>query len=233
MCKTHCDAPCPSSCSSSLTPALLLKAHLGGGGGRPQIQEIPSSRIVLEEILLFSSSWAYPCLLCPCFRGGGAPHRASKEPLAPRGAPAQALHFQFFLKKKTKKPSTRRHCNFFSGRVPKLTNHKAAYKTIQQLEGSSGRGRCHAGGGPCLSAAWGRARGHRGRCSPSSLWGWRTGGGCKTASTSPLCFQVAAVAGVYEVLDRLGFPELEGPEDEEPLRRLRGRWRAQSRGDVV
>uniref|UniRef100_A0A493TCB8 Paladin n=1 Tax=Anas platyrhynchos platyrhynchos TaxID=8840 RepID=A0A493TCB8_ANAPP len=45
--------------------------------------------------------------------------------------------------------------------------------------------------------------------------------------------EVAAVAGVYEVLDRLGFPELEGPEDEEPLRRLRGRWRAQSRGDVV
>uniref|UniRef100_A0A8C3CD58 Phosphatase domain containing paladin 1 n=1 Tax=Cairina moschata TaxID=8855 RepID=A0A8C3CD58_CAIMO len=41
--------------------------------------------------------------------------------------------------------------------------------------------------------------------------------------------EVAAVAGVYEVLDRLGFPELEGPEDEEPLRRLRGRWRAQSR----
>lgn len=102
MCKTHCDAPCPSPCSSSLTPASLLKAHLGGGGGRPQIQEIPSSRIVLEEILLFSSSWAYPCLLCPCFRGGGAPHRASKEPLAPRGAPAQALHFQFFLKKKKK-----------------------------------------------------------------------------------------------------------------------------------
>uniref|UniRef100_A0A8B9SNZ7 Uncharacterized protein n=1 Tax=Anas platyrhynchos TaxID=8839 RepID=A0A8B9SNZ7_ANAPL len=44
--------------------------------------------------------------------------------------------------------------------------------------------------------------------------------------------EVAAVAGVYEVLDRLGFPELEGPEDEEPLRRLRGRWRAQSRGDA-
>lgn len=41
------------------------------------------------------------------------------------------------------------------------------------------------------------------------------------------------MAGVYEVLDRLGFPELEGPEDEEPLRRLRGRWRAQSRGDMV
>lgn len=43
-----------------------------------------------------------------------------------------------------------------------------------------------------------------------------------------LCFQVAAVAGVYEVLDGLGFPELEQLEDEEPLRRLRGRWRAQS-----
>ncbi|XP_019473486.1 paladin [Meleagris gallopavo] len=40
--------------------------------------------------------------------------------------------------------------------------------------------------------------------------------------------EVAAVAGVYEVLDGLGFPELEQLEDEEPLRRLRGRWRAQS-----
>lgn len=51
--------------------------------------------------------------------------------------------------------------------------------------------------------------------------------------------EVAAVAGVYEVLDGLGFPELEQLEDEEPLRRLRGRWRAQSgagwpsRGDLV
>ncbi|OXB63847.1 hypothetical protein ASZ78_004142 [Callipepla squamata] len=51
--------------------------------------------------------------------------------------------------------------------------------------------------------------------------------------------EVAAVAGVYEVLDGLGFPELEQLEDEEMLRRLRGRWRAQSRaawpcrGDLV
>ncbi|XP_065602070.1 paladin [Cyrtonyx montezumae] len=51
--------------------------------------------------------------------------------------------------------------------------------------------------------------------------------------------EVAAVAGVYEVLDGLGFPELEQLEDEEMLRKLRGRWRAQSRaawpcrGDLV
>uniref|UniRef100_A0A8C2TD83 Phosphatase domain containing paladin 1 n=1 Tax=Coturnix japonica TaxID=93934 RepID=A0A8C2TD83_COTJA len=51
--------------------------------------------------------------------------------------------------------------------------------------------------------------------------------------------EVAAVAGVYEVLDGLGFPELEQLEDEEPMQRLRGRWRAQnragwpSRGDFI
>lgn len=41
-----------------------------------------------------------------------------------------------------------------------------------------------------------------------------------------LCFQVAAVAGVYEVLNQLGFPELESQEGKS-LRTLRGRWRAQ------
>ncbi|XP_065494853.1 paladin isoform X1 [Caloenas nicobarica] len=38
--------------------------------------------------------------------------------------------------------------------------------------------------------------------------------------------EVAAVAGVYEVLNQLGFPELESQEGKS-LRTLRGRWRAQ------
>ncbi|KAM6415534.1 paladin isoform 1-T1 [Rhynochetos jubatus] len=50
--------------------------------------------------------------------------------------------------------------------------------------------------------------------------------------------EVAAVAGVYEVLNRVGFPELESLEGK-PLSTLRGRWQAQGstsrpfRGDFV
>uniref|UniRef100_A0A8B9MG01 Uncharacterized protein n=1 Tax=Accipiter nisus TaxID=211598 RepID=A0A8B9MG01_9AVES len=50
--------------------------------------------------------------------------------------------------------------------------------------------------------------------------------------------EVAAVAGIYEVLNQLGFPELESLEGK-PLCTLRGRWQAQGgtsrpfRGDFV
>ncbi|NXJ85676.1 PALD protein, partial [Trogon melanurus] len=50
--------------------------------------------------------------------------------------------------------------------------------------------------------------------------------------------EVAGVAGIYEILNQLGFPELENPEDK-PLGTLRGRWQAQAgtsrpfRGDFV
>lgn len=44
-----------------------------------------------------------------------------------------------------------------------------------------------------------------------------------------LCpLQVATRAGVYEILNQLGFPELESVEDQ-PLSRLRYRWQEQSR----
>lgn len=39
--------------------------------------------------------------------------------------------------------------------------------------------------------------------------------------------QVAAKAGVYEILNQLGFPELQGTEDQ-PFSRLRCRWQEQS-----
>lgn len=43
-----------------------------------------------------------------------------------------------------------------------------------------------------------------------------------------LCpFQVATKAGIYEILNQLGFPELESMEDQ-PLSRLRYRWQEQS-----
>lgn len=42
-----------------------------------------------------------------------------------------------------------------------------------------------------------------------------------------LSFQVAAVAGIYEVLNQLGFPELESLEGK-VLSTLRGRWQAQA-----
>uniref|UniRef100_A0A8C2RG24 Paladin n=1 Tax=Capra hircus TaxID=9925 RepID=A0A8C2RG24_CAPHI len=41
--------------------------------------------------------------------------------------------------------------------------------------------------------------------------------------------QVAAKAGVYEILNQLGFPELESTEDQ-PFSRLRCRWQEQNRG---
>ena len=41
--------------------------------------------------------------------------------------------------------------------------------------------------------------------------------------------QVAAKAGVYEILTQLGVPELETPEDQ-PFSRLRCRWQEQNRG---
>lgn len=44
-----------------------------------------------------------------------------------------------------------------------------------------------------------------------------------------LCpLQVATKAGIYEILNQLGFPELESIEDQ-PLSRLRYRWQEQSR----
>lgn len=44
-----------------------------------------------------------------------------------------------------------------------------------------------------------------------------------------LCpLQVATKAGIYEILNQLGFPELESVE-EQPLSRLRHRWQEQSR----
>lgn len=44
-----------------------------------------------------------------------------------------------------------------------------------------------------------------------------------------LCpLQVATKAGIYEILNQLGFPELESMEDQ-PLSRLRYRWQEQSR----
>ena len=39
--------------------------------------------------------------------------------------------------------------------------------------------------------------------------------------------QVAAKAGIYEILNQLGFPELESVEDQ-PFSRLRCRWQEQS-----
>lgn len=39
--------------------------------------------------------------------------------------------------------------------------------------------------------------------------------------------QVASKAGVYEILNQLGFPELESVEDQ-PFSRLRCRWQEQS-----
>lgn len=69
---------------------------------------------------------------------------------------------------------------------------------------------------------------------PGGCWGG--GGGVK--SLFSLRFQVAAVAGIYEVLNQLGFPELESLEGK-PLCTLRGRWQAQGgtsrpfRGDFV
>jgi hypothetical protein len=39
---------------------------------------------------------------------------------------------------------------------------------------------------------------------------------------------VATKAGIYEILNQLGFPELESIE-EQPLSRLRYRWQEQSR----
>lgn len=51
-------------------------------------------------------------------------------------------------------------------------------------------------------------------------------GGEGIQSCFSLCFQVAAVAGVYEVLNQLGFPELESLEGK-ALCTLRGRWQAQ------
>lgn len=42
-----------------------------------------------------------------------------------------------------------------------------------------------------------------------------------------LSSQVASKAGIYEILNELGFPELESGEDQ-PFSRLRYRWQAQS-----
>lgn len=50
-----------------------------------------------------------------------------------------------------------------------------------------------------------------------------------TAPNSPVLPQVAAKAGVYEILNQLGFPELESVEDQ-PFSRLRCRWQEQNRG---
>ena len=92
----------------------------------------------------------------------------------------------------------------------------------------------------CINCGWRKAGGLRdaGRCwGPSPRFCTREdAGGVK--SLFSLCFQVAAVAGVYEVLNQLGFPELESLEGKR-LCTLRGRWQAQGgtsrpfRGDFV
>lgn len=98
---------------------------------------------------------------------------------------------------------------------------------------------------PRLERGWGSGRGWwycKGRRDAGDL---HPGGGKSTPGVGgefsllfSLRFQVAAVAGVYEVLNELGFPELESLEGK-ALCTLRGRWQAQAaaprpfRGDFV
>lgn len=98
-----------------------------------------------------------------------------------------------------------------------------------------------------LEESWGGGCGRRvgtwmwgdaGDLPCASSPGRMLGGWVGVKSLFSLRFQVAAVAGIYEVLNQLGFPELESLEGK-PLCTLRGRWQAQGgtsrpfRGDFV
>lgn len=82
------------------------------------------------------------------------------------------------------------------------------------MEGSAGR-QAHC---VCWSPAEGRGAGRPDDTLPP--WDY-----CPQLRCLP---QVASKAGVYEILNQLGFPELESGQDQ-PFSRLRCRWQEQSR----